>query len=50
MKKAVTEEWIKDRARDLLGFCLDMESTKVNGKYEKAKDFIRSLVEEIRGK
>ena len=46
-KPRVTEEWIEEKANELKKFCY--EDTGVFAYIEGYKDFIRSLVEEIRG-
>ena len=46
MKKEVTEEWIKEKAKDLYLYTAWEEGLYL----EECEDFIRSLVEEIRGK
>ncbi len=49
ISKEVTEEWIEEKARDIL----ELIGYKIHGEYlnvhiGEAKDFIRSLVEELK--
>ena len=48
-KPGVTKEWIEEKARELLFLFYAKGSTQENEE-STAKDFIRSLVEEIHGR